>query len=353
MNDFGSETQEPIWKGFVSIEFAIVVVLTIVFWCSLTRPWESKTLIDGSQPPKTGGVDADVYTEKVLDQVQALDPWKLMQQGNTDEAIGEANKMAKEHPYDVRSLMCAGGVLAQVGDKEKGLKLLGRAMHLAPQSRYVRLHYARQLVAMGRLPEAQDEFNALLVRFPKGWNQPRQELANTYLLLGEKLPEAVKQLKSIVDEDDHNSYSWIQLGIATGIQGLPSEGFQAFQQAAKYLLASPSPQLKLELSRHGGSMTKTEAALTKRVSADPKDVADIIILTELLLDEANVDLAQKTIEDGMKVNQTDPNMYYYDTLVLIKKGADDGLAMRSFQNGVQQARENYGKARKKSEAIPQ
>jgi Tfp pilus assembly protein PilF len=128
------------------------------------------------------GVHTDVLinSAQVLTEVDSMEPSKLLAQGNIDDAVGEANRELSERPSDLRTIICAGNILSQYGDKEKGFQLLRKSVDLAPQSCFILLNYGRRLASAGRTNEAVNQYLALCKNFPNQI-EPHFELANIYM----------------------------------------------------------------------------------------------------------------------------------------------------------------------------
>ena len=166
------EVKEEVLTGISTPQAIIALVCLLAFAITLDRPGQVLT---------TSSVHKDLWVDsaKVLTDVDNMEPSKLLAQGNIDDAVGEATKEVNERPTDIRTVICAGNVLSQVGDKQKGFQLLRKSVDLAPQSFYVLLNYARRLAAGERTNEAVDQYVVLSKTYPKQI-EPRFELANRF-----------------------------------------------------------------------------------------------------------------------------------------------------------------------------
>ncbi|HZP89036.1 MAG TPA: XrtA/PEP-CTERM system TPR-repeat protein PrsT [Burkholderiales bacterium] len=91
------------------------------------------------------------------------------------EYAERANELAPENPAILDTL---GWILAQNGQTERALQLLGRAVDLAPQAHGIRLNFAKALIKADRKAAARKELESLAKLDP---NQPVQKEASALL----------------------------------------------------------------------------------------------------------------------------------------------------------------------------
>jgi Tfp pilus assembly protein PilF len=202
--------------------FALIAI--IAFALTLSRGSNAPILPTALAPTKDS---QKMYTAALLDDVANMEPARLLAAGQVDEAIGEANKEMQEKPNDLETIMCVGNVLSEKGDKQRGIDLLKQTVVLAPNSRYVRINYARHLPLAGRVDEAAKEYEYLCKTFPKLWLDPRIELAAIYVQRG-KAPEAAAMQKAILEVEPDNNLVKRDYYFSLAQTGHEDEGFDGF-----------------------------------------------------------------------------------------------------------------------------
>jgi Flp pilus assembly protein TadD len=207
--------------------FALIAI--IAFALTLRRATNLPTIPTALAPSKDS---QKMYTAVLLDDVANMEPARLLAAGQIDEAIGEANKEMQEKPNDLETIMCVGNVLSEKGDKQRGIDLLKQTVVLAPNSRYVRLNYARHLPLAGRSDEAMKEYEFLCKTFPKLWLDPRIELAAIYVQRG-KAPEAAALQKTILEVEPDNTAVKRDYYLSQARTGQEDEGLKALPNFAR------------------------------------------------------------------------------------------------------------------------
>ncbi len=322
-----NQPPEPIWKGLLSPHIALAVVAGIVFWFSIQSP----DRLPSPDKAPGAGVDASLSQPAVLDDIEKSEPMKLLKQGKNPEALAAANQLISEKPYDVRALMIAGDVIATAGDKAHGIDLLRKTTFLSPQSRYVRLNYARYLAKTERYEEATSQYEQLC-KYSDSWTIPRLELAEIYKTLG-SLDKAKEKLKEVVSADTKDGAARKLLGITMANEG--KEGFEEFLKgcALEQLQGLP-PDLKAYVTK-AGSALKAEGLLKTEVAAKPEDPTPLMLLGELYLNTNRVQDAKSLILPQVQHRQSinsDPDVHFVLSQVLDKTGDHDGAFME-FKGG--------------------
>jgi predicted Zn-dependent protease len=235
------KTAEPITaeptKGLpvssILMQGLIFLMAAVFFIVSVKRPDNTSLIPSGGiVKPINASSDLSVNSRMVLDDVAKMEPSKLLSEGKIDEAIGEARSELKAHPNDFRTVMCAGNVLSQVGDKDHGFELLKESVNLAPESRYVRLNYASRLTNAGRNDEAIQQYAILCDKFPKEWFEPHFELSRLYMGAG-KPNEAIVQQKIVLDDQPDNPLVRQDMALCLVAAGKEDEAFDEFATSAK------------------------------------------------------------------------------------------------------------------------
>jgi tetratricopeptide (TPR) repeat protein len=275
------EKNEPIWKGFVSGQAGFAVLSLAGFLFTIINP---DKVPSNAAPADRVVKDLNLVTEAVLEDVKNKAPMKLLTAGKNLDAIAAAEKQSKARPWDIKTMMVAGDVYCEApeGDKDKGLSLLKKSVAMCPESRYIRINYARHLAAANKLDEAVTQYELLDKSTTEEWTPMRIELANVYLAKSE-FAKAVDTLKKVMQNDTKNGAAQELLGLAMA-RNNDDEGFEEFSKGfAVRKVQNQLTELNDYLAKHNNSKSASEASLTKEVKENPENQSNVILLGELLL----------------------------------------------------------------------
>jgi predicted Zn-dependent protease len=325
------EVKEEMLTGMTTPQTIVALVCLLGFALTLDRP--GHVLFAAGNAYGNAHSDLWVNSAQVLIDVDNLEPAKLLAQGNIDDAIGEASKEVNEHPTDIRTVICAGNILSQYGDKQKGFQLLRKSIDLAPQSRYVLLNYARRLAAGDRSGEAIDQYLILCKNYPKQI-EPHFELANIYMNSG-KPKLAAEQYKSILAMNPGYTLVKKDYALALAASGNEKEGFQGFVDACSVGKdeASYAATAKALLQSNGNSARKAIGDMRIEVATRPKRIGPRITYAQLLLYLGKEKDAKDVAVDALKVDSHNPELY----MVLAEanlKLEDKDSALKAFKKAV-------------------
>ncbi|MBX9720665.1 MAG: tetratricopeptide repeat protein, partial [Candidatus Obscuribacterales bacterium] len=236
--------------------------------------------------------DPTLNTDKLLKEVANTEPLKSFEAGKVSAATGEAWTVAdrKSDRQNVRKLMAAGNVLTSTGnirDSWKGFVLLERSQALAPQNKWVRLNYARQLFKRGLIKESIQQYEDLLKLTEEtdaNWVEPRLELADVYLA-EEQTKLAIKLYEDCLKIKNEDPRIIKRIGIAKAVSGDQKKGYDEFikgcnleQDKMDY-----SPDIKADIDKNGGLIESAITDMRKKVAAKPTDIPLRIRLGKLLI----------------------------------------------------------------------
>jgi tetratricopeptide (TPR) repeat protein len=275
------EKNEPIWKGFVSWQAGFAVLSLAGFLFTIINP---DKVPSNAAPADRVVKDLNLVTEAVLEDVKNKAPMKLLTAGKNLDAIAAAEKQSKARPWDIKTMMVAGDVYCEApeGDKDKGLSLLKKSVAMCPESRYIRINYARHLAAANKLDEAVTQYELLDKSTTEEWTPMRIELANVYLAKSE-FAKAVDTLKKVMQNDTKNGAAQELLGLAMA-RNNDDEGVEEFSKGfAVRKVQNQLTELNDYLAKHNNSKSASEASLTKEVKENPENQSNVILLGELLL----------------------------------------------------------------------
>lgn len=296
------------------------IVATAAFSLTIFNP-ERAQLVDGSKNVAMRRNDAAVYTSKILDDVNQMEPCRLLSSGKPDEAVGAAKGLYNENKYDVRTAMCAGNVLTQAegGDKSRGYELLKLSTYLAPESRYVHLNRAQKLEAGGKLQEAAEVYETL----SKDWPDQDYPLALLYMRTG-KAGLAVEKLRKISEGDPNNGAVQKELGVALAIDGKTKEGYEQFLKGVETeQKVVGHPWDAHDLVTKYGTIDATITKLKQDAAANPKNAETKAILSELLLYANRPKEAKEVATDAKKVDAESVKVHQVLTEILSRLNDSD------------------------------
>lgn len=306
-------TMSSDWQGCLSDQMlktlGLAFIAIVLFSSTVIRP-DLMSMIKGDSSDLKSSHDASVCTEQLLIEIDNMEPSKFLAQGKIDEAIGEAVQLLKEKPYDVKRVMCAGNILTKVGDKERGLQLLKKTPYLAPQSRYVRLNYARRLNEAKRYHEATEQYKILTNTFPRLWDTPRLELARLFVET-KQFALATDEFRAILQYDSNNGSLRKELGLAMAAQGEVKEGYNEFLRgfACELNLVDYPPVIRQQIEQNDGSVEKTILKLRADVIARPEQKIPRLLLGKLLLSTGRTSDAKDVLVEAIANHYSDPELH--------------------------------------------
>ncbi len=326
-----SEQSDPVWKGIFSWQVGLVLIAFGVFWFTIIRPDNIGMVNDKGDPSMS---DVTLCSLTVLDDVDNSEPMKLLRQGKRAEAVAAANNLLQSKPYDVRTLMVAGDVFAVAGNQPLGLALLLKSTYLCPQSRYVRLNYARYLARSEQLDDAIAQYELLCSKFTVDWTNPRSELAELYVQKKEPGP-ARDKLRDVVSVDTKNGGAQEKLGIAMAAAGEPKEGFDQFMRGCVMPDQQRMPPEGKAYIEKAGSISAAEESLRREMIAKPDDVNVLFLLTRMYIATQRWQEAKELLNYALTHSpklKDNADVYLLMSEVLDRLGNHDD-AVKAFKTG--------------------
>jgi tetratricopeptide (TPR) repeat protein len=340
--------EKGIVSGFFSPQAAFALLAVGVFLLTMHRP-ANLSIIGGGSGGSKATSDVSVNSMQILDSVASMEPSKLLAEGKTDEAIGEAKSEVKDRPYDIATLMSAGNVLAKVGDKQKGIELLKQSVALAPQSRYVALNYAARLAEIGKTDEAIQEYASLCNKFPKQWAEPHYGLGQLYILKRDATM-AEQELKVVLEDLPNNNQAQRDYALAVCAKGNQEEAFAIFQKAC----AAPrdeqfyAQQSKAILQRSNNITKKATGELRIEMATHPKRLELKLEYLRLLLYLNRHRDAREAANDAIKAMPNNPELHVLACEASLKSNNKDA-ALAEFEKA---AKLTYGTEAPAAKASP-
>ncbi len=333
---------EPIWKGLFSVPVGVAILAACGFWFTTNNPDNLSTQTPNQADKETNN---RLNSELLFEDVAKTEAAKLFAAGKNSEAIQEANQELSKSPFDVVTLVACGNVLVQAGDKAQqaeGLKHLLKSIYLCPQSRYVRLNYARQLVHAKRFKEneAPAQYKLLMAKSP-GWTTPFSELGDLYLETNDP-QKAVEQFEHVTQNDTNNGTAQKKLGLAMAAADDANEkaGFEEFIKGYTIEQKQGIPaDLAAYLKRFGDDKAKAEETLKKEAGNDFAHPDKLVLLGELYASENKLHLAKELLIPAAKSSDDIPEP---DVFVLLAEVLhdlkDDTGAEEQFKTAAQKIR---------------
>jgi tetratricopeptide (TPR) repeat protein len=267
--------------------------------------------------------DKTIAAETVIAEINKLEPLTLLSHGEPAQAVAAAKALAAKKPNDVRSLMAAGMVLVEAGNKaerEIGINYSTNAYEQAKYSRYIRLLYARQLALLHRDEEAIAVYEKIIQLFPSNWSIPRKELANLYMKTN-SADKAVEELQTLIKVDDSDPGARRELGLALAQAGHQQEGFEEFQKGftrEQDVLGYPYA-VKSLVEAHGGLVDSALRDTLKRYAKNPDDVKTILTLARLYIAKNKIKEARDMMQKALKLRETDPEVHEVMAEVMVRQ----------------------------------
>lgn len=191
----------------------------------------------------------------------------LAQTGRFAEAIAAYRRLLARAPGHPEATHFLGICLAQSGQADEGLDLLGRSVQLAPQNAMYRQNYAVMLGQAGRNADAERELLALLKdrpdRLAPGDAAAASNLGFCLLERGD-VEGALEWLRRSLAADARNPMAHINLGNALRIQGDVKAAVDCYQRAIVLAPRLASAHYDLAMARRdlGDAKGSLEAART-------------------------------------------------------------------------------------------
>ena len=290
---------EPVWK-VCWLPALIAVITGSCFFYTILVP-QKAGLVAAERTPSLA--DPDLSTAVVLDQVEAMEPIRLLRDAQssnqpTDDAVGAARHLIEKDKYNVRNLMCVGNVFTSIPDNpslnKEGYELLHTASQLAQESKYVRLNYARALVRGQRYEEAIVEYEDILKT--QHDIAPSLELARLYLANGDE-DKAIKLLQGVLEKDSGNASARKLLGVAMARNHDEKGGFEEYLKAfAQEQMAGRPDDERALVEKNNGSLPKAVAEERALVKDKPTE-ANRLALAEMLIFQNQYDETKSILDD--------------------------------------------------------
>ncbi|MDX2108449.1 MAG: hypothetical protein SFY67_18795 [Candidatus Melainabacteria bacterium] len=274
--------------------------------------------------------DPTLDTDKLLKEVSGMEPLKSWEAGKTTKASGEAWSIAdnKDNRQNVRLLMAAGNVLTNTGnvrDSWKGFALLERTQALAPQNKWVRLNYARQLFKRGLVKESIQQYEDLLKLTEEtdpNWVEPKLELADVYLA-EEQTKLAIKLYEDClkIKQDDPRIIK--RIGIAMAVSGDQRKGYDQFLKGCNLEQDKMdySPDIKADIDKNGGLIESAITDMRKKVAKSPTDIPLRIRLGKLLICVNRLKEAKEHLEEAAKKRESVSEIHEVLSEILYRMGS--------------------------------
>jgi Flp pilus assembly protein TadD len=326
----------------VIVPFSLFVICCGGFFLSTKIVKEKHFIYGWTEAEKQTQVrDQYLASAKLMDDVKKMEPLKSLDAGDSAGALTAAKAMgsaalqvadqqgmgapqkgaevqASKNELDaeektVRELLTAGMVMCRAGtkpDKELGLKYMAKAEDIATYSKYVRLLYARELVAMHRDDEATVQYEKIAELFKDPWPIAHKELAQLYMRTN-KGPDAVRELTVLMKEDPSDPSYQRQLGLAMAQNGDQQAGFEEFQKGftrEQDVLSYPAA-VKGLVEAHGGLVDATLADVKKQAQKNPSDIKLQLDLARLDIATLKYKEARDVMENARKTQELNPEVH--------------------------------------------
>lgn len=287
------------------------------------------TMVAGAEDNSVKFTEPSICTELVLTDVASMQPSILLNRGMVDESIVAAKQLLDARPYSVRNLLCAGNVFVKTGHNSEGLQLLKKSTYFAPESRYVRLNYARMLAIAGQEDQAVWQYESLCEQFPHNWSLPLSELADIHLAMRQpKL--ACEKLKKVLQTEPNNARVRKKFGLALAQMGKIQEGFEEFIHGFAIDERGLTEAMNQTIKKNGSSVEQAIIEHQTKILAYPKDVQLKLDLAQLFICVGRINDAKNVLTELETTDNKNPAVHELLAGVLHRLH-DSGAANVQFQ----------------------
>lgn len=318
-------------RELICPQLFLAIVAAAAFSFTVYKPVQiAVPTIDASNGKiKLAKEDPLLNSEELLEKVANKKPSKLFTQGKVKEAREAAWKAAKDNKkrQSVAWNMAIGNVLCLSDDKKdrwKGYTVLLYTVEKHPKATYPRLNFARKLYEMGRIKEAEEQYESLLKLSKPEWVTPRLELANIYLV-GEKTARSVELFNEVLKIKPNDSRLVKRLGLAIACHGDKEKGFEKFVEGCT--LESDNQDypgdIKKLIDDNAGLIENAINEIRMKLDKNPDDIDTRITLAKLLIAVNRLPAAKTNLEKALEKRETVPEIHEVLSEVLFRLGQKD------------------------------
>ncbi len=324
LQNITSYRPESIGRSFLSLEALAAVICMFAFWTTITS-------FDAEIKAGEKGNEHTMDTPEVVQKAESLKPMQLARAGQYPEAEAAARELLKKNSHDVVSNLCAGNVFILAGSTEDGLKLIKKAVALAPRNRYVRFAYASKLADMGNYPEAIAQYQ-ILSKAHERWVDPHMQVAQI-LLKQDKNAEAADEFGTIVTIDSNNSLAYKMHGLCLARAGRGSDGMDEYIRGVTIENQSGLPDALKALVSDWGTVDRAIYELQQQVNNRPDDYVPKLRLAQLFANIGQGRDAKDLLLDARREAPSNPEVHR-TLAVVLKKLGENNQALSEFMLSV-------------------
>ena len=313
-------------RAILTPELALAALAAVVFSFTITHP--ENILPEDLIPGKSTGQNPVLFSPDVIAEAMELPPGKLLADGEKESAVKKAYELSDKRPHDVLVAVCAGNVLVEVGQLDRGFRLLKRSVALAPTSRYIRMNLAGHLSDKERYEESLSQYKLVTEAYPH-WPKPRLAVAEIYMKTNNPAL-AAEELKIALDAEPNNFKARRQRGIALGRSGKAARGLEEyFIGDSTELQLQGYPEDVRMMRKNWGTLDRALFEFQKELEMRPDDPNVKLRLARIYMYSGQPADAKKLLMEARK--KAPKNFEIHRSLALVlKKLGEESQALSEF-----------------------
>jgi tetratricopeptide (TPR) repeat protein len=229
---------------------------------------------------------------------------ELITAGNHEEAMSQLREAVRDYPDAKFGL---GTELIISGRSEEGIEVLRQFIQADPSKLNripARILIGQALATQGKLPEAADQFGAVLKIVPTHVGA-RLNLADVLAAQG-KLEEAATEYRALLSTQPNNAEIETKLAMTLSALGRSSDALEHFRHAHQVNPQSLTVNRHLaELYLRQNDAVQGEAYAREALRLDPRDVASLNMLGVALASKGQFDEAIARFRQALQINPND------------------------------------------------
>ncbi len=244
----------------------------------------------------------------------------LEQNGSFEPALEQARLASKRRPSSVPSILLEARLLTELRRNPDATRLLAQAVKAQPQSRALRLNYARLLVREKQMSAAEDQFATLVQQFPGD-----SEILLTLGLLAlenqhhDIARQSLERLLSLRSHSDEANY---YLGALARRQGQADEALNRWAEvdpSSSLFLSAQAESSELRIEQ--GDLAGARSALAMARSNEPRTAPQLFALEAELLNKAGQpDQAYTLLDEAVRSSPNNELLLYSRAMIADKLG---------------------------------
>ncbi|MEW5736270.1 MAG: tetratricopeptide repeat protein [Thermodesulfobacteriota bacterium] len=245
--------------------------------------------------------------------------YSLVLGGNMESALDQMNTLYSQHPEEqddpnaeASALADFSAILMMKGQKEQALKILGRAISLAPSFSKARNNFAGALYSFGYYREALDNYQTALKEKPD------------YITAAWGFLTTLKTFEKAMEgppPNDPRAVAMYEMGLSSLRSGNQVQAANLFAQALRYEPGYSNVRADLgTLNLSMGNVEEAEKDLSRVVREAPGMAKAHLNLAAVLAEKEDLAGAEAELRKAVEINPYWPKAFYNLSVVLDRGG---------------------------------